>query len=1119
MRLSVGADNILLDLLDESLWDQTVSNDMTVSSYGSFHSRSSSTAKTMEFTEWIRVVRATSLIKKDALQDMTREGSGGSSRPVRRPSYLSIPSKFSDPDPAMANLSSSQGSDKAKRPDSPAVAGVPSKPSISRLFNKARKPSVENMGVDAHRDSPTPSTPHMLTSPTQPLFPSTSNALDVQPGFPPKSKSRGILSKANNVKARLSPSLYHPSLPDEEMSDPMTSAAAGSEPPDSSVVPSGTEILLADVSSDAVAPDLSRVNVSSSSSRLFPSLLGKSNRQPSSGSLRRGPPSSSVGGWVGDATRAGFGSARTQGALRQAQIDTAEPSSEGVRMKRSMTVGSHGVGMALAGRVKRRPRPNAERSPALGSMALKKNEDADTDPVPLLLRKCVELIEEIGLQTEGLYRVSGSALAQDRLKRLLVSDARNVNLLPPSSSALAESVLPTSREGHPFRHVTGRRSPRMLGGDATRDDVRMRKKDHAYSSSSASALYDDDIHVVSGVVKSYLRDGLPPTMEPVCTLGFYSAFLTAAGLQDWDGKMVAIHDTLHKLPAKNFATLKFICNHLRKVASHERENRMSVKNLSIIFAPNLIRPPPAIDSVQQVLRDMPLQCALVEYLIEYADWFFKDENESDSDADGDSISSSEKRPAVEDTRTEPEPQTQLPEEAPLNPRRSEDDKPFESVADMAAKLRLTDLKIVSAVSPSPSDKARSLRTSRSDTSLNSEDRRRQLRLSRRRAQVISFAPEADDDRYARMRSSESESDREISLPQRTQESEGVSTLDQSTPQDMESGPLPAPSVQVTRPSFGQSAVLPIQTSSTLLHAPALFASPRTAATDSATIGPVSSPFGVGLLPPSPLIVVPASDKRSFASRSSAANSPRSAGSSAPRVEHPLPPLPPPGEDGDDASAEAEASAAPAAEPSASKQSMPRSFSLGKVLRSSSSRTSLPDALAHFTGAGATAAAAVVISAPPTPAKDARKRGSGKGTTQGTPSPAGSPRPSPPTMSRSASPAAVRAAMPLPAPPGAALDAVLSGGSGGAGAGDTRPRTPLLVRRASPLPRRASPSRTASVRQTAARPASALPPARSRTPDASTGVADLTLPQVQLRVDLGLAEEFSRWSRGSGSEFA
>jgi hypothetical protein len=48
------------------------------------------------------------------------------------------------------------------------------------------------------------------------------------------------------------------------------------------------------------------------------------------------------------------------------------------------------------------------------------------------------------------------------------------------------------------------------------------------SAAGSSSLYDNDVHVVAGVVKGYLRDGLGPKKEPLCTFALYEGFVEAA---------------------------------------------------------------------------------------------------------------------------------------------------------------------------------------------------------------------------------------------------------------------------------------------------------------------------------------------------------------------------------------------------------------------------------------------------------------------------------------------------------------------------------------------------------------------------------------------------------------
>lgn len=43
------------------------------------------------------------------------------------------------------------------------------------------------------------------------------------------------------------------------------------------------------------------------------------------------------------------------------------------------------------------------------------------------------------------------------------------------------------------------------------------------------------------------------------------------------------------LPPPHFSTLRMIVEHLHRISLHEEENKMSVKNIAIVFGPTLVR--------------------------------------------------------------------------------------------------------------------------------------------------------------------------------------------------------------------------------------------------------------------------------------------------------------------------------------------------------------------------------------------------------------------------------------------------------------------------------------------------------------------------------------------------
>ncbi|TPX64904.1 hypothetical protein SpCBS45565_g05521 [Spizellomyces sp. 'palustris'] len=314
-------------------------------------------------------------------------------------------------------------------------------------------------------------------------------------------------------------------------------------------------------------------------------------------------------------------------------------------LKRTATVSSR------ASTVRRRV--GKTRPPSSGTMASDRGTIGSAvrdgqGRVPLELRKCIALVEDIGMETEGLYRISGSAASVERLRRLLAINPCNVYLqappttLPLSSplSAMVTAEIVAAAEKMPnLPHRSSRLSLAETVSSARSSvdfgpspfEMRRGSRVRRVSTSSippgiaglsGPSLYDNDIHVVAGVIKGFLRDGLGAKKLPICSFDAYQDFISVTQIGDWRTRMIAIQDLVHSLPANHFATLKFICEHLNRVASKSEKNRMSVRNLSIIFGPTLLRPPPALDSMARIIEDMPFQCTVVETLIEQVDWIF-----------------------------------------------------------------------------------------------------------------------------------------------------------------------------------------------------------------------------------------------------------------------------------------------------------------------------------------------------------------------------------------------------------------------------------------------------------------------------------------------------------------
>ncbi|XP_076826850.1 beta-chimaerin [Brachyhypopomus gauderio] len=178
---------------------------------------------------------------------------------------------------------------------------------------------------------------------------------------------------------------------------------------------------------------------------------------------------------------------------------------------------------------------------------------------PMVLDMCVREIEQRGLRSEGLYRVSGF------------------------TEHIEEVRLAFDRDG-----------------DKT--DI------------SANAY--PDINTITGALKLYLRD-LP---IPVITYDVYSKFILAAKMADPDSRLEAVHDGLLQLPPAHYETLRYLISHLKRVTMFEKDNLMNAENLGIVFGPTLMQPPDQ-DTLTS-LSCMRLQKLIVQLLIEHEDILF-----------------------------------------------------------------------------------------------------------------------------------------------------------------------------------------------------------------------------------------------------------------------------------------------------------------------------------------------------------------------------------------------------------------------------------------------------------------------------------------------------------------
>ncbi|GAB0093247.1 active breakpoint cluster region-related protein [Sergentomyia squamirostris] len=152
---------------------------------------------------------------------------------------------------------------------------------------------------------------------------------------------------------------------------------------------------------------------------------------------------------------------------------------------------------------------------------------------PFIISACIREVERRGMAEVGIYRVSGSASDLMRLRK--------------------------SFETNPYE--------------------------------AEQLLKEVDIHSVTGILKSYLRE-LPEALFTDLhypklseTYNKYSNFNEAERSKE-------LLTIFNELPQPNKDTINFILDHLIRVHQQEAENKMSLHNLAMVFGPTLLRPGP-----------------------------------------------------------------------------------------------------------------------------------------------------------------------------------------------------------------------------------------------------------------------------------------------------------------------------------------------------------------------------------------------------------------------------------------------------------------------------------------------------------------------------------------------
>ncbi|KAK7423280.1 Rho GTPase activating protein [Neonectria punicea] len=97
-----------------------------------------------------------------------------------------------------------------------------------------------------------------------------------------------------------------------------------------------------------------------------------------------------------------------------------------------------------------------------------------------------------------------------------------------------------------------------------------------------------DIHAIAGLLKLYLRE-LPTT---ILTRDLHLEFLATTEITDRPEKIAALNELVQRLPQANGTLLKYLIGFLIKIINNADINKMTVRNVGIVFSPTLNIPAP-----------------------------------------------------------------------------------------------------------------------------------------------------------------------------------------------------------------------------------------------------------------------------------------------------------------------------------------------------------------------------------------------------------------------------------------------------------------------------------------------------------------------------------------------
>ncbi|KZO95564.1 RhoGAP-domain-containing protein [Calocera viscosa TUFC12733] len=181
--------------------------------------------------------------------------------------------------------------------------------------------------------------------------------------------------------------------------------------------------------------------------------------------------------------------------------------------------------------------------------------------IPVIVEKCIDALEQRGMDYEGIYRKTGGS-----------SQCKNITQLFEKGNY------------------------------------------EAFDLNDVQAF--NDVSSITSVLKTYFRS-LP---NPLFTHALHEKFVIAGENNDPGARGSALHSLIMQLPPEHYETIKFLMLHLHRVTNLADVNRMNSQNLGVVFGPTLMRS----QDRSREFSDMSGETQTVRWLIENAPVVFAD---------------------------------------------------------------------------------------------------------------------------------------------------------------------------------------------------------------------------------------------------------------------------------------------------------------------------------------------------------------------------------------------------------------------------------------------------------------------------------------------------------------